>query len=150
MNLYAMQALNMRHRYGAKWSTPLCRNAGKIPSVPADLNGLKVHSANLIFDWLITHSVRFQYPLFVMRPRVPRLCLPCLLFESSVSFESGKWTLNNSFSVYFPVLVYWQSGSLMMLTLLVACFHDLHESGTAQYIIGHLAVPLPWGSSAFS
>jgi hypothetical protein len=74
MNPYAMQALNMRHRCGIRGSTPCFRSAGTIPSVPADLNGLKVLNAHLIFDWLITRLARSQSPLFVMRSHMPRLC----------------------------------------------------------------------------
>jgi hypothetical protein len=41
INPYAMQALYMQHRCGTRSSAPCCKSAGTIPSVPADLYGLK-------------------------------------------------------------------------------------------------------------
>jgi hypothetical protein len=110
----------MRHKCRTKSSIPCWRSAGKTPSVPSDLNGLKVPSAHLIFNWLITHLARFQFPLFVVRPHMPKFSWSCPSSESLICLESGKWNLNNSFSVPFPVLVYWPSSNLIEQTLLVA------------------------------
>jgi hypothetical protein len=103
-------------------------------------NGLNLPSAHLIFDWLFTRLARFQFPLFIMRLHMPRFSWPCpSSYESSISSESGKWTLINSFSVPLPVWVTWPLGSLIVLTLFCCVFyHDL------------LAVPPPRGSFGFS
>jgi hypothetical protein len=111
-----MHSLKMWHRCGTR------RCSGKISNVPSDLNGFKVLIVHLIFDWLITCLAGFQFPLFVMHTFMPRFCWPCPAPWSSISFESEKLNLNSSFRAYFPVWVYWLSGSLMALTLLVACF----------------------------
>ena len=39
----------MWHTYGTKSSIPCCKSASTIASVPADLNGLNMPSARLIF-----------------------------------------------------------------------------------------------------
>jgi hypothetical protein len=48
--------------------------------------------------------------------------LLCSSNESSIIYESGKSTLHNSSSVYFPVWAYRPSSSFTVLALLVACF----------------------------
>jgi hypothetical protein len=117
---YARQTVNMRHRCGARCSIPCCRSANTTSSVLTYLNGLKVPNAHLIFDWLITFLARFQFPLFIVLLHTSRFICPCSLSESSTNLESGKWIPNSSFRVPVSVWVYWPSGSLIVLTLLVA------------------------------
>jgi hypothetical protein len=131
INPYAMQVLYMRHRCGTRSSALCCKSAGTIPSVPADLYGLKVSTAHLILDWVI------------------RFCWPCPLSRSSISNESGKWTLNNSLCLLsrLSVLPIRQPNCADLIGRLFR--HILHESGTAWYIVDLLAVSPPWGSLIF-
>lgn len=122
INSYTRQAPNMWKRYGSNSSTNCYKSPSTVSSVPADLNCLKVPSAHLILDWFIKFLARFQFPLFVVHLHIFRFCCPCPSFKSSSSTESGKQTLNSSCGVSPPVWVHWPSGSLTLLTLLVACF----------------------------
>jgi hypothetical protein len=82
---------------------------------------------------MITLLARFQSPLFVMHLHMPTFCQPCpSSYESSVSFELGKWTLNNSFSVSFPIWVCCPLGSLIVPT--VTCLVYVTWQITSRHI----------------
>lgn len=93
-------------------------------------------------DWL--HSWSGYSPSLVrFASAYNQISCPCLLSESSVNLESGKWTLNNCFRVYPPFWVYWRSGDLIVLIV------TFIESVTVWYIRDLQSVPPPWGPFGF-
>jgi hypothetical protein len=111
----------MQHRCGTRCSIPCCKSAGTISSVRADWNAFRVFNAHQILDWL--HSL----------PGFSILCSFCVWMHqdsavhvhpfshhSVVIQESKLWIAVSEFP--FQFWVHWQLGSLIVLTLLVACF----------------------------
>jgi hypothetical protein len=121
-----------RHSYltsshGVRCFICCCKSAGTVSSIPAYLYCLKVPNANLI---RLIDYIPGQVP--VPPARSASAYVQVLLSQSIVWIITQLWfrkgTLDSSFRVSPPVWVHCPSGSLTVLTLLVACFSVIFMS----------------------
>jgi len=131
----ATKALKIWHRWVMKTSTPCCKRAGKIPSFPADLNGLNVFITHLILDWLMFFLQISQSSLWAANAN--GFSCPFHSTVISSTSDTGKWTL------YIPQDLFSRLHISYRFHPVRQTGHDPHESGPIKNILYPLTVVSP-------